>query len=101
MYELPNDKSKFKQLSSDPTKLGDDQQRLFQKLNSKGYFVKSVHDYIYPAGSPLSRLHGTRKIHKIKEKSDIPPLKPIVLSINTTTTFHTYSALHKKLIYLY
>ena len=30
-----------------------------------------------------SRLFGTPKFHKIKEKSDIPPLRPIVLSINS------------------
>ena len=84
MYELLNDESKFKQLTSDPTKLCEGQlQRYLRKLNNKGYFDESIYDYIYPAGSLPSRLYGTPKIHKIKEKSDIPPLRPIVSSINS------------------
>ena len=84
MYELLNDESKFKQLTSDPRKLREGQlQRYLRKLNNKGYFDESIYDYIYPAGSLPSRLYGTPKIHKIKEKSDIPPLRPIVLSINS------------------
>ena len=74
----------FKQLTSDPTKLREHQlQRYLRKLNNKGYFDKSIYDYIYPAGSLPSRLCGTPKIHKIKKKSDIPPLRPIVSSINS------------------
>ena len=39
MYELLNDESKFKQLTSDPTKLHEGQlQRCLRKLNNKGYF---------------------------------------------------------------
>ena len=39
MYELLNDESKFKQLTSDPTKLHEGQlQRYLRKLNNKGYF---------------------------------------------------------------
>ena len=76
--------SKFKQLTSDTTKLREGQlQRYLRKLNNKGYFDESIYDYIYPAGSLPSRLYGTPKIHKIKEKSDIPPLRPIVSSINS------------------
>ena len=84
MYELLNNESKFKQLTSDPTKLREGQlQRYLRKLNNKGYFDESIYDYIYPAGSLPSRLYGTPKIHKIKEKSDIPPLRLIVSSINS------------------
>ena len=84
MYELLNDESKFKQLTSDPTKLHEGQlQRYLRKLNNKGYFDQNAYDYIYPGGCFPSRLYGTPKIHKIKEKSDIPPLRPIVLSINS------------------
>ena len=86
MYELLNDESKFKQLISDPTKLCESQlQRYLRKLNNKGYFDKSIYDCIYPAGSLPSRLCGTPKIYKIKKKSDIPPLRPILLSINSYT----------------
>ena len=84
MYELLNAESRFKQLTSDPTKLREGQlQRYLRKLNNKGYFDESIYDYIYPAGSLPSRLYGTPKIHKIKKKSDIPPLRPIVSSINS------------------
>ena len=84
MDELLNDESKFKQLTSDPTKLREGQlQRYFRKLNNKGYFDESIYDYVYPAGFLPSRLYGTPKIHKINEKSDITPLRPIVSSINS------------------
>ena len=84
MYELLNDKSKFMQLTSDPTKLREGQlQRYLRKLNNKGYFDESVCDYIYPAGSLPSRLYGTPKINKIKKKSDLPPIWPIVSSIDS------------------
>ena len=39
--------------------------------------------FMYPVGSLPSRLHDTPIIHKAKEKSDIPPLRPIVSSINS------------------
>ena len=77
MYKLLSDESKFNQLSSDPTKLREGQ----RKLNNKGYFDEIVYDYIYPAGSLLSELYGTPKIHKINEKSNIPPFRPILSSI--------------------
>ena len=77
MYKLLSDESKFNQLSSDPTKLREDQ----RKLNNKGYFDEIVYDYIYPAGSLLSELYGTPKIHKINEKSNIPPFRHILSSI--------------------
>ena len=88
MHELLNDESKFKQLTSDTWKVRERQlQRFLRKLNNKGYFDESIYDYIYPAGSPPSRLYGTQKIHQIKEKSDIPSLRPIVLSTNN----HNYN----------
>ena len=36
---------------------------------NSSYFDESVYDYIYPAGSLPSRLYGTPKLHKIKQKS--------------------------------
>ena len=84
MYKLLNDESKFRQLTSDPTKQREGQlQRCLWRLNNKGYFDESVYDYIYPAGSLPPRLYGTPKTHKIKEKSDIPHLRPIVSLINS------------------
>ena len=39
MYELLNDGSKFKQITSDPIKLHEGQlQRYLRKFNNKGYF---------------------------------------------------------------
>ena len=73
MYELLNDESKFKQLSSDPTKLHEGQlQRYLRKLNNKRYSDKIVYDCIYPEGSLLSWLYGAQKVRKIKDKSDEP-----------------------------
>ena len=34
-------------------------------------------------GSLPSRLYGALKVHKIKGKSDIPPLRPILSSVNS------------------
>ena len=98
MYELLNDKSKFKELTSNPTKLREGQlQRYLRKLKNKGYFDESVYDYIHPAGFIPSRLYVTLKTHKIKEKSDIPPLRPIVSSINSYNN-NLASYLHELLI---
>ena len=73
MYELLNDESKFKQLSSDPTKLHEGQlQRYLRKLNNKRYSDKIVYDCIYPEGCLPSRLYGAQKVRKIKDKSDEP-----------------------------
>ena len=66
MYELLNDESRFKQLTSDPTKLREGQlQHYLRKLNNKGYFDTSIYDYIYPAGSLPSRLYGTPKFIRL------------------------------------
>ena len=84
MYESLNDESKFKQLTGDPEKLREGQlQRYLRKLNNKGCFDESLYDYIYPIFSLPSTLYGTPKIHKIKENSEIPSLRPIVLSTIT------------------
>ena len=78
MYELLNDESKFKQLTSDPTKLREGRlQRYLRKLNNKGYFDEAIYNYIYPAGSLHSILYGGPKIQLRK------PLRHIVLSINS------------------
>ena len=96
-YESLNDENKFKQLVSDPTKLREGQlQRCLQKLNNKGYFDESVYDYVYPVDSLPSRLYDTPKIHKIKKKSDIPPLGLIVLS-NTRYNYNLASYLRELL----
>ena len=43
MYELLNDESKFKQVTSEPTKLCEGQlQRYLRKLNYRGYFDESI-----------------------------------------------------------
>ena len=50
------------------------------KLNKKGYFDEIVYVHTYLTGSLP---YGTPKTHKIRETSDIPPYRPIVLSINS------------------
>ena len=83
MNKLLNDKSKFKQLSGDWTKLHEGQwQRYLGKLNNKGYCDKKVYYYFYPAGSFPVRSYGRSKVHKIKEKSYIPLVRPILSSSN-------------------
>ena len=43
MYELLNDESNFKELTSDPTKLHEGRlQRYLRKLNNKGYFDETI-----------------------------------------------------------
>ena len=57
MYELLNDESKFKQLTSDPTKLREGRlQRYLTILNNKGYFDESIYNYVYPEFIRLSYL---------------------------------------------
>ena len=76
MYELLNDESKFKQLTSDPTKLREGQlQRYLRKLNNKAYFDESIYDYIYPevlfTQDSLNRSYLQRTARKIR----LPSLK--------------------------
>ena len=113
VYELLNYESEFKRLTSDPTKLGEGQlQRYLRKLNNKGYFDENVYDDIYPAGSLPSRLYGYPKFIRLRTNLiyhllDLLCHQLIVITMILQVvfvnynTFHTYSTLHERLVYLY
>ena len=54
-----------------------------RKLNEKSIFSESEYSNLYPKGSKIARLYGTPKIHKSFSSGSIPPLRPIVSSIDT------------------
>ena len=53
------------------------------KLNKKSIFSKSEYSDVYPKGSKIARLYGTPKMHKSFSSGSIPPLRPLVSSIDT------------------
>ena len=67
-----------------------------RKIKSK----LSINEYkrIYPTGSPLVKLHGTAKIHKLSDRDGIEKLliRPIISNINTVT-YHLVKYLEKPL----
>ena len=84
MTELISDKKKFKKLTNDPTiKREQALQRTLPKLNKKSIFSESEYFDLYPKGSKIARLYDTPKIHKSFSSGSIPPLQPIVSSIDT------------------
>ena len=84
MTKLIRDKKKFKKLTNDPMiKREQAFQRTLRKLNKKGIFSESEYSDLYPKGSKTSRLHGTPKMNKSFSSGSIPPLRPIVSSIDT------------------
>ena len=54
-----------------------------RKLNKKSIFSESEYSNLYPKGSKIARLYGTPKIHKSFSSGSIPPLRPIVSSVDT------------------
>ena len=52
-------------------------------MNKKKIFSESEYSDLYPNGSKIARLYGTPKIHKSFSPGSIPPLRPIVSSIET------------------
>ena len=82
MYDILKDKNKFRKIDKDPTLTKEGQlQRFIRKLKKEEVFNDKTYDCIYPVGSQPSRLYGTPKLHK--SFSDVPPLRPIVSSINS------------------
>ena len=79
MYELIDDRTKFRKLDNDPTILREGQlQRYLRNLKKLGFFDEKSYENVYPSGSQPSRLYGLPKIHKVKDKNNIPPFRPIV-----------------------
>ena len=84
MTKLISDKKKFKKVTSDPTiKREQALQRTLRKLNKKSIFSESECSDLYPKGSKIARLYGTRKMHKSFSTGSTPLLRPIVSSIDT------------------
>lgn len=84
IYEIVNDKSKFKILISDPAI---QREGCFQGylvfLKKKGIFLTKACDEIYPCGSKSERTHGSTKAPKSTSNNNITSLlpRPLVSSI--------------------
>ena len=79
IYAITNDNSKFKKLSSDPTKLRERRhQRFLRTLKNKGFFTDESYDKIYPSGSKPASIYGLPKIHKLSINKDNLSLRPII-----------------------
>ena len=61
-------------------------QKTLCKLNKKSIFSEIEYSNLYPKGSKIARLYGTPKIHKSFSSGPIPPLQPIISSIDN----HSY-----------
>ena len=90
IYDIINDKSKFKLLDGDPTINREKKlQRFLLSLKKKGMFSDEEYNKLYPTGSNIARIYGTPKIHKLsenlnnKEIIDKLKLRPIISSIGT------------------
>ena len=71
--------SKFKKLSSDPTKLRERQhQRFLRTLKNRGFFTDESYDKIYPSGSKPASIYGLPRIHKLGINKDNLSLRTII-----------------------
>ena len=84
ILNIINDKHKFKELDSDPTIIREGKlQRFLRELKKNGKIDKDIYSTIYPSGSQPARIYGLPKMHKIRSSNGVPPLRPIVSSVNT------------------
>ena len=85
IFEIIKDRTKFKELSTDPTIIREGQlQRFLRSMKNKNIFTKETCEIIYPSGSKTAFIYGTPEIHKLKHKniSDLS-LRSIISSIGT------------------
>ena len=85
IFEIIKDRTKFKELSTDPTIIMEGQlQRFLRSMKKKNIFTTETYEKIYPSGSKPAFIYGIPKIHKFKHKniSDLS-LRPIISSIGT------------------
>ena len=83
MTVLISNKKKLKKLANDPIITREQAlQRALCKLNKKNIFSESEYSGLYPKRSKTARLSGTPKIHKAFSPGSLPPLRPIVSSID-------------------
>jgi hypothetical protein len=84
MHELFADRTKFRILQDDPTnKRFSSLQDYVRKLKKRGEISEEEYKIMYPKNAKIGRAHGSAKIHKEFER--IPPLRPIVDTIGSTT----------------
>ena len=84
ILNIVNDTYKFKELDNDPTVIREGKlQRFLRDLKKHGKIDKDIYSAIYPSGSQPARIYGLPKMHKIQPSNLVPPLRPIVSSVNT------------------
>ena len=70
IFEIIKDRTKFKELSTDPTIIREGQlQRFLRSMKDKNIFTKENYEKIYPSGSKPAFIYGTPKIHKLKHNN--------------------------------
>ena len=85
IFVIIKDRTKFKELSTDPTIIRKCQlQRFLRSMKNKNIFTKETYEKIYSSGSEPAFIYGTPKIHKLKHKniSDLS-FHPIISFIGT------------------
>ena len=84
ILDIVSDKTKFREISTDPTLKREGQlQRFLLKLKKKGVFKEDEYKRLYPKGSMITRIYGLPKIHKLKNVNDKLKLRPIVSAIGS------------------
>ena len=74
----------FKELDNDPTVIRQGKlQLVFRDLKKHGKIHKDIYCSIYPSGSQPARIYCLSKMHKIQPSNAVPPLRPIVSSVDT------------------
>ena len=58
-------------------------QRFLRERKKNGKIDKDIYSTIYPSGSQPARIYGLPKMHTIQSSNGVPPLRPIVSSVNT------------------
>ena len=86
IFDIINDCTKFKELSTDATILREDQlQRFLRSMKGKNSFTKETYENKYPNGSKPAFIYATPKIHKLKHNNtNDSSLRPIISSLSTS-----------------
>ena len=68
IFELIKDRTKFKELSTDPTIIREGQLQTFSRsMKDKNIFTKENYENTYPSSSKPAFIYGTPKSHKLKQ----------------------------------
>ena len=87
IFAIIKDRTKFKELSTDPTIREGQLQRFFRSMKAKNIFTEENYEKIYPSGSKPAFIYGTPKIHKLKLNNINELSCPIISSTGT----HNYN----------